>query len=225
MENQIGDEGAIAIAEALKENFTLSWWLCLMENQIGDEGAKAIAEMLEKNTTLLDLYINYGNPIGGELLDKINEKLKRNQTLNKIINEEPEKINEVLEAEESEDTKNWIIKKAKEIIKMAFQKGVLRTPVYSLKHLALQASLNIKDLEEKLDDDSDRILVIDAITNEMPFDKVKKQLRRWDILNQIPIQNERGGVGRFESDSEPEDERAESDSDSDSDSEPEGFSL
>ena len=50
--NNIGDEGATAIAKALETNTTLSK-LDLMYNNIGDEGATAIAKALEKITLSL----------------------------------------------------------------------------------------------------------------------------------------------------------------------------
>lgn len=62
--NEIGDEGAIALAEALKINDTLKY-LYINNNKIGDAGAKAFATVLGKNggnTRLEGLYIN-GNPI------------------------------------------------------------------------------------------------------------------------------------------------------------------
>ena len=45
-QNNIGDEGAIAIADALKTNSTLQE-ISLRKNDIGDEGAIAIAEVLK----------------------------------------------------------------------------------------------------------------------------------------------------------------------------------
>ena len=47
--NAIGDEGAAALAEALKVNTALTW-LDLKDNEIGDEGAAALAEALKVNT-------------------------------------------------------------------------------------------------------------------------------------------------------------------------------
>ena len=51
--NNIGDEGATAIAKALETNTTLSSWI--VYNKIGYEGATAIAKAMETNTTLSDL--------------------------------------------------------------------------------------------------------------------------------------------------------------------------
>ena len=62
--NNIGGEGATAIAKALETNTTLSE-LDLFENNIGDEGATAIAKALETNTTLSELNL-YNNKIGDE---------------------------------------------------------------------------------------------------------------------------------------------------------------
>ena len=60
--NEIGDEGAKAIAEALKVNTVLTR-LRLGENKIGDEGAKAIAEALKVHAVLTELHLGY-NEIG-----------------------------------------------------------------------------------------------------------------------------------------------------------------
>ena len=57
--NGIGDDGAKAIAEALKVNPVLTT-LSIWGNKIGAEGAKAIAEALKVNAVLtsLDLMAN-----------------------------------------------------------------------------------------------------------------------------------------------------------------------
>ena len=57
--NNIGDEGAKAIGEALKENTSLTE--IFLWNNIGDEGGKAIGEALKVNTslTMIDLNYNY----------------------------------------------------------------------------------------------------------------------------------------------------------------------
>lgn len=60
--NTIGDSGAAALAEALESNTALRW-LFLQTNTIGDSGAAAIAESLKSNTALTMLYLN-GNNIG-----------------------------------------------------------------------------------------------------------------------------------------------------------------
>ena len=60
--NNIGPEGAIAIAEALKVNAVLTV-LWLSDNNIGDDGAKAIAEALKVNPVLTKLYL-WNNNLG-----------------------------------------------------------------------------------------------------------------------------------------------------------------
>ncbi len=52
--NEIGDEGARAIAKALKMNSTLSL-INLQDNQIGDYGALAFAEALNHRFTLYSI--------------------------------------------------------------------------------------------------------------------------------------------------------------------------
>ena len=59
---EIGDEGAKALAEALKVNATVED-LYLDGCGIGDDGAAAIAEALRSNTTLTELIL-WGNDIG-----------------------------------------------------------------------------------------------------------------------------------------------------------------
>ena len=60
--NSIGDDGAKAIAEALKVNPVLTT-LLLWSNNIGDDGAKAIAEALKVNPVLTNLELG-DNSIG-----------------------------------------------------------------------------------------------------------------------------------------------------------------
>ena len=61
--NKIGDEGANAIAEALKVNAVVTT-LDLSGNNIGVEGAKAIAEALKVNAVLTKLNLKYNSPMG-----------------------------------------------------------------------------------------------------------------------------------------------------------------
>ena len=68
-DNQIGDEGGVAIAKALSVNTTLTD-LNLMWNQIGDEGGIAIGEALKVNTTLTTLSLQT-NALGREGKDAL----------------------------------------------------------------------------------------------------------------------------------------------------------
>ena len=61
--NDIGDEGAKAIAEALKVNPVLTT-LWLGANSIGADGAKAIAEALKVNPVLTKLDLKYNSTMG-----------------------------------------------------------------------------------------------------------------------------------------------------------------
>ena len=78
--NKIGDKGAKALAEGLKENKTLTYldisstssfgdglmyldatdnlWMVIIGNRIGDEGAKALSDSLKENKTLKVLDIS-----------------------------------------------------------------------------------------------------------------------------------------------------------------------
>jgi patatin-like phospholipase/acyl hydrolase/Ran GTPase-activating protein (RanGAP) involved in mRNA processing and transport len=108
--NQIGEEGAEALAEALKINSTLQW-LVLNSNQIGDAGTGTLAEALKVNRTLQQLNLNlnrigdagakalaaalqvnstlqqlelHGNEIGEEGAKALAEALKVNRTLQRL---------------------------------------------------------------------------------------------------------------------------------------------
>ena len=61
--NSIGDDGAKAIAEALKVNAVVTT-LNLSSNSIGVEGAKAIAEALKVNPVLTKLSLKYNETMG-----------------------------------------------------------------------------------------------------------------------------------------------------------------
>ncbi|KAF9390109.1 hypothetical protein CPB97_009911 [Podila verticillata] len=74
-----GDNGAQALAEALKTNSTLTT-LDLQINKIGDKGAQELAETLKINSTLTTLDLQ-GNSIGGHGAQALSEALKINSTL------------------------------------------------------------------------------------------------------------------------------------------------
>ncbi|XP_011270818.1 hypothetical protein CAOG_09085 [Capsaspora owczarzaki ATCC 30864] len=76
---QIGVAEAQAIAEALKENTTLTW-LELQLNRIDLAGARAIAEALKVNTTVTRLYLN-SSLTGDAGVQAIAEALRVNKTL------------------------------------------------------------------------------------------------------------------------------------------------
>ena len=67
--NDIGDEGVIAISEALKTNSTLTELglesLRSSRNKIGPAGAQALADMLKVNSALVSLSLE-SNSIGKE---------------------------------------------------------------------------------------------------------------------------------------------------------------
>ena len=81
--NNIGFEGAIAIAKALETNTTLTT-LFIDNNNIGVEGSKAIAEALKTNTTLTELHISNNN-IGFEGAIAIAKALETNTTLTTLF--------------------------------------------------------------------------------------------------------------------------------------------
>ena len=81
--NEIGDEEAKHLAEALKVNKSLKE-IDLWSNKIGDEGAKHLAEALKVNTSLKEINLRYNN-IGVEGAKHLAEMLKVNKTLELII--------------------------------------------------------------------------------------------------------------------------------------------
>jgi hypothetical protein len=77
--NNIGDEGARALAAALDNNATLTR-LDLDGNNIGAEGARALAAALDKNATLTTLFLGNNN-IGDEGARALAAALDTNHTL------------------------------------------------------------------------------------------------------------------------------------------------
>ncbi|KAF9208864.1 hypothetical protein BGZ49_007297 [Haplosporangium sp. Z 27] len=77
--NLIGYEGALALSEALKTNATLTT-LGLKDNSIGNEGALTLSEALKTNATLITLDLR-DNSIGYEGALALLEALKTNATL------------------------------------------------------------------------------------------------------------------------------------------------
>ena len=80
--NNIGNEGLIALAETLKSNSTLQK-LELVNNYIEDKGATAMAEALNCNSTLQKLGLA-NNFIGDEGATDLVEAFKKNWTLQDI---------------------------------------------------------------------------------------------------------------------------------------------
>ena len=77
--NQIGSEGAKAIAEALEKNTTLKI-LNISDNKIGYKGVQYLAVALEYNTTLTTFDISYNN-IGDIGVQYLAKALEYNTTL------------------------------------------------------------------------------------------------------------------------------------------------
>ncbi|KAG0375297.1 hypothetical protein BGX24_009306, partial [Mortierella sp. AD032] len=77
--NSIGDDGAQALSEALKANLTLTT-LDLKVNSIRDSGAQALAEALKANSTLTTLNLK-GNSIWLKGFVAFSEALNKNSTL------------------------------------------------------------------------------------------------------------------------------------------------
>lgn len=75
--NKIGDVGAQALGEALKENLSLKE-LFLYKNQIGDIGAQSIADGLKNHPAILSLDILLWNNIGSTGDSALNEAKNAN---------------------------------------------------------------------------------------------------------------------------------------------------
>ena len=82
-DNAIGDDGAVALAEALHHNSTLKE-LYLSTNSIGDDGAVALAKALHHNSTLKILYLSY-NGISDDGAVALAKALHHNSTLDGLI--------------------------------------------------------------------------------------------------------------------------------------------
>jgi hypothetical protein len=97
--NNIGVEGARAMADALKENTSLHT-LNLYSNNIGVEGARAMADALKENTSLRTMNL-YGNNVGSSLLSEIQSALSIDPAVRRQRKEEQEKRNGAVEFEGS----------------------------------------------------------------------------------------------------------------------------
>ncbi|KAL0237827.1 hypothetical protein GEMRC1_012301 [Eukaryota sp. GEM-RC1] len=80
--NSIGTEGAIALADALKVNSTVVR-ICLKRNSICIEGAIALADALKVNSTVTWIHLQH-NAIGIEVAIALAEALKVNSTVTDI---------------------------------------------------------------------------------------------------------------------------------------------
>ena len=77
--NQIGDNGAIVLADALKVNPSITS-INLKHNSIGNDGAAAIAEALKVNPSITNINLNW-NRIGTVKKKAIDKELNTNQKL------------------------------------------------------------------------------------------------------------------------------------------------
>merc|ERR1719231_1117679 len=82
MRNDIGDEGAKALAEAVATHPTLQK-LNLVRNNIGSDGATALAAALTTNTVLKELLLNY-NKIGAPGVEALGDAIAKNEVLVRI---------------------------------------------------------------------------------------------------------------------------------------------
>ena len=77
--NNIGDEGAILFADALRTN-TYILKVHLGRNCIGNEGARALAAAMRENSTVRELIL-YDNQLGDAALEAMADMLRSNRTL------------------------------------------------------------------------------------------------------------------------------------------------
>ena len=82
-DGKIGDAGAIALAEILKQNTTLEQ-LAIQNHSIGDKGAVALAEAIKHNTTVRLIDLSH-NKIGEEGIVALVEAIKQNATIELVI--------------------------------------------------------------------------------------------------------------------------------------------
>jgi Ran GTPase-activating protein (RanGAP) involved in mRNA processing and transport len=80
--NQIGAEGASALADALKMNSSVTN-INLDDNAIGDEGASVLADALKVNTSVTDISLR-SNKFGAKGATAIADALKVNTSLTRI---------------------------------------------------------------------------------------------------------------------------------------------
>jgi hypothetical protein len=77
--NDIGDEGVIALSQALARNAAITN-LNLAFNNIGDEGVEALARILARNTTITNLNLSFNN-IGDKGVEALSQALAINTTI------------------------------------------------------------------------------------------------------------------------------------------------
>ena len=82
-DGKIGEAGAIALAEILKQNTTLEQ-LAIQNHNIGDKGAVALAEAIKHNTTVRLIDLSH-NKIGEEGIVALAEAIKQNATIELVV--------------------------------------------------------------------------------------------------------------------------------------------
>merc|ERR1712194_777632 len=98
--NAITGAGAIALAEAIRENSSVRT-LILTGNAIDDEGTMALAEALELNGTLTELVLEDNNCTDADLLQGLDDLLQRNQNAVLDLNQQQKQL--AIEEDESHD--------------------------------------------------------------------------------------------------------------------------
>jgi len=81
---QVGDEGLVALAEAIYSNYTLhtiKLSCCIM---ITDEGVKAMARALEHNSSLTSLDLSWCRKVGEPGLAALTQAMARNRSMTRI---------------------------------------------------------------------------------------------------------------------------------------------
>ena len=82
--NSVGEKGALAMAEVLKHNKTLRK-LNISYNSVGERGALAMAETLKQHNTTLTVLDMSGNSVGERGALAMAEMLEHNTTLEKLV--------------------------------------------------------------------------------------------------------------------------------------------
>jgi hypothetical protein len=82
--NEIGAEGASALADALKVNTSVTD-IGLGDSKIGNEGAAALFDALQVNTSLTSVFFGFDNAIDASKIGCVNALLSRNKRLRSLF--------------------------------------------------------------------------------------------------------------------------------------------
>jgi hypothetical protein len=105
--NRIGNEGAAALADALKENMSLTT-IDLASNGIGDQGASVLADALTVNTSVTSINLD-SNTIGNQGATALADALQVNTSVTYMDLDENFEIDEFNRASEIDESNDVIV--------------------------------------------------------------------------------------------------------------------